>query len=1272
MKRILKIAGFVVAGIIIFLALLLLLLFSGVFNQRIATTLSSVASQNVNGVVTLGRIDGNLLSHFILKDLSLTQDGKEVVGVKELEIRYNIWALLRNKVEVSNVKLEGVTVLLKEEADSLWNLQKLIPSSSKTEVDTVTNSVKWEVDLADVNIGNFQASIFVNDSSRRIPENLKLESALSFAFADDVMHINMRQFELMTKKPSLEIRKLSLEMEIKESIISWKNLDLALANSVIHTSGSIPFKQPFLSEVILDASPIDLSDLKDWIPLSKGKPNINLNITRQGNSSRIDLKLIEDNQRVKLTGNIARLDSLPIYDLLLKVDSLNGEFWTQKKDLKSNIKASVDILGEGFNIKENKLKVGVKLSDLKYDNYELLDCFVSLKKNKDQLYGEIKASTIFGGLDSKINVDGLFDFPVYDAVFYLNGLNLAKVLSNKKLESDINIELQARGQGFVPEEMKTDLRIKSINSVLFNKPITNFDARVSINRGDYLLQGLQLETPYIWAMVKGQGNWVKNNDLIIELKTRDIGEIAKIFGVDNVMFGGHIRGQLKGPMDSLNFTSLIDIDKFKLDTLSVDQLRAKADLQLVRGSYSGDIDAQIAGVDVPGFVVEKAQLKSHFSDKKVGADLTFTASDSLSGRVISDIDFSKELAIYVPLIEMNYRGDLWKGGSDSSYLYLGKDSIDISNINLISGDSYIKANGTFAFRGAENLKVEIQNLDMKTVPGLALLPYNISGIINASLSVLGTAQKPVMKGLVEIDQPQIESFRFNKLFTSFDYVDENLELKSYVEDSISRFMTVDVQLPMQFSFVDKFSLPGGDNPINATLNIKDLNLKPFVEIQGIDADGVLTASINVSNTIKSPKFIGSINLMRGAVKYPRFGVGYSDIEMNCELNNNSINLNSLKILSGKGKLNMDGVVEIDSLFNGQFTRVNLNLKGKDFSVFESNRLKAVINTDINLNGVPERLKFGGDLTVLRSMLNADIFIKEFSRVSDYSDRPMLVVARENMEKEEAPYQQKRDTSGRSPSDMYKNLTGQLDIKIPRNTWIKGKDMNFELAGNLKVIKEGEQIDLFGSMFVKRGFYKIYGRRFQFEEGEITLTGGKKLNPVVNFKVAYKFRDPEDVLRKLTLHVTGRAYKPEIQFYLDDLFIEEKDAISYLMFGKSMNQLGTSENAAVDNSTVDIAKSMALGQVSGVLKDAMESSLGLDVIEISGNKGWTQSSVSIGKYITNNLFLNYERTFALDKKEKVIEPEKITLEYQLLRSLFLQATNQKSNSGFDFILKWTWR
>jgi autotransporter translocation and assembly factor TamB len=178
--------------------------------------------------------------------------------------------------------------------------------------------------------------------------------------------------------------------------------------------------------------------------------------------------------------------------------------------------------------------------------------------------------------------------------------------------------------------------------------------------------------------------------------------------------------------------------------------------------------------------------------------------------------------------------------------------------------------------------------------------------------------------------------------------------------------------------------------------------------------------------------------------------------------------------------------------------------------------------------------------------------------------------------------------------------------------------------------------------------------------------------MLNLILGYDFRDPDRELHTLTLHVEGRTSQPQLSFALDGKTIQEKEAFSYLLFGKAPGRLTAGEQMSLEENAANIARSLAIGKVTGIVTGSLKSSLGLDVVEVGGGKTWKSGSVKIGKYITEDLYLSYKQTFAFDKREKVIEPERITLDYQLTRSLFLQATNQMPNSGFDLIFKKSWK
>ena len=686
------------------------------------------------------------------------------------------------------------------------------------------------------------------------------------------------------------------------------------------------------------------------------------------------------------------------------------------------------------------------------------------------------------------------------------------------------------------------------------------------------------------------------------------------------------------------------------------------------------LDLQLDESRIQDFELSKVRFTSHFDQEKAAGSFEFFANDSLYGNFLSELHFGDDPTLFIPEINLNYQNHHWTGGSNSSYIRFQEDSIVINNVEFTSGSGAVIADGIFAFRGSEDLHLELRNINLVGIAGLQLFPYQISGNLNAMLDITGMAESPVISGNIDIIDPELDTLKFSRFYTAFGYADDQLSLNSYLNDNVAHLASAVLKIPFHFSFADSIVLLRDDSPLDASVSIDQLYLNRFsgfIPLRGTETNGLLNANISLTNTINNPFVHGDLNLKSGAFSYDKLGINYSNIELFSQFDNRLFKLDSLQILSGNGKLNMKGSVEMDSLFTGELSRIDLNLNGENFQAFDSELLRAVINTNLDLNGSLNHPVFNGNLTVLRSTFNTDLFLKEFNRVSE-SDQPMLLVAMNETENMESQQAAKRDTARKPPPDVYKSLTGQFNIEIPRNTWVKGDNMNFELAGSIKAIKQGEQIDLFGSMRVKRGYYKIYGRRLDFEEGEVTLTGGQSLNPAVNFLIAYRFRDTENVLRKLTVNVTGRVSNPAVKFYLDGIGIEEKDAIAYLVFNKNTQQLDSRENSIVKKSNFDVARDLTIGQISNVVSDALQSSLGLDVIELSGNSGWTQGSISVGKYISNNLFLNYERTFSLDKKDKIMDPQKISVEYQIYRTLFLQATNQRTNSGFDFILKWTWK
>ena len=179
-----------------------------------------------------------------------------------------------------------------------------------------------------------------------------------------------------------------------------------------------------------------------------------------------------------------------------------------------------------------------------------------------------------------------------------------------------------------------------------------------------------------------------------------------------------------------------------------------------------------------------------------------------------------------------------------------------------------------------------------------------------------------------------------------------------------------------------------------------------------------------------------------------------------------------------------------------------------------------------------------------------------------------------------------------------------------------------------------------------------------------------MNPLLDLTAEYSFRDIDRSKRLLKVQISDSLFSPTLKFTLDGADITEGDAVAYILFGRSFDQLTYGEKSDVAGSpgTGSLAVNVAAGYLSGELTKKLGKNLNLDYLEVKGQDNWQSATFAIGKYLTNDIFVSYERGFGKTDEDEIL-PETITMEYQVTRLLFLQLFQGNENtSGFEIILK----
>jgi translocation and assembly module TamB len=187
--------------------------------------------------------------------------------------------------------------------------------------------------------------------------------------------------------------------------------------------------------------------------------------------------------------------------------------------------------------------------------------------------------------------------------------------------------------------------------------------------------------------------------------------------------------------------------------------------------------------------------------------------------------------------------------------------------------------------------------------------------------------------------------------------------------------------------------------------------------------------------------------------------------------------------------------------------------------------------------------------------------------------------------------------------------------------------------------------------IVRGFASVYGKRFVIQQRQVTFTGDPEINPLLNITVNHTVSN-----YVVAINVEGKARKPEITFSsVPEL--PQSDILSLLIVGKTQDRLTSSEQESLSGQLTGAAA----GMVAGQLQEALGGVLGLDTLTIGAGESFGSGSVSIGQYVTQDIFMSYE--FGMGKGGG----NRVGVEYSLTPRFKLKgSTTDNGASAIDFL------
>jgi autotransporter translocation and assembly factor TamB len=1277
MKIVLKIFIYAVLILIVLVVALLLFIQSQWFKDKLVDVVENKLENVFYGKVEIGKVDGDFLRTITIRDIEyIDSGGNKIISIQELGLTYRIKELFSKIIHVNDFYLTNTDIQLVK-SDSTWNISGIIiPNNKEKENKPFT----WKIKVDKTDINDFE--VYVTSPDSTLPKSFRTDLDVDFLMENRKMNINLNSIQFITHTPDLEVKKGYIFFEKNKNLLSIKDLSLETDQSFVRLKG-------YLSPDNMEEGNIDLKTKIAFQELGKFVNGLNREATPEIQiqallkNGDLDAEIGVQEKKQSLNGRIQLLGLLKQKSLKTKLDfnHINISDWISKEELKSDLSGGLDVESNSLKYKSNDMKGTFFLANTPVKGIGLDSLFIRFDKKNDAVQSQLMLLSGKSKGEFEIGLTDIYNDPGYDVKGDLYQLNIGKILNNKKLDSEVNMKIAFSGKGRTPETASLNLDTEIEKAVYADFKIENSIIKLMYDKGNYDIHDFQVHSTAADMRLMGKGRLKDSTRLYMEMRIKDLSTLKQFVGNKEIMAAGYVKAQVSGNIDSLVSELQFDFSQVVADTIQMDALSGEMALNIFpeRKQFMGNGEILADNLEYGKYRIEKLAINSDFSEKQYNNLIQFESRDSANGSINLNVNVEADPLFNLENMDLYVFGHNWKGGSDSSEVQLFEDKIAIRNVDLKSEDQKIFINGVYSFEGEEDLKMDIKNIRIDKLPFIEKVKGQPKGILNLDLDLQGSAGQPEILGDLLITEGSLKGISIDTLSLKLNYASDNLHLAGSLAANNTHLLSLFAEVPYHLSFIDSIQKVDKYIPVKVSLKTDSLDLdfiSSILDNKNLKMAGMLIADFKIDGSPADPVFTGFLNLNGGNFQFREYGINYHDVVLKSGFRDNKYVIDSLRILSGKkGKLLIKGEAALGNSTKKPLDEFSVNLVGSDFQLAKSALADVEFNTNMNLKGTLDDPVFHGELNIKKARINIDELMRRSGRKPKKVGTPMLVEA---INDSLAPQIKKDTVTFTIDSTKYKSngflkkLHGDFTIDMPGTVWVRGNDMNLQLDGNLKITKKDWDIRYFGEVDAKRGYYKLYGRKLVVDEAYIKFQGEKTINPILNLHVYYKFRmknkSGNDNLKIMNIKVSGTLKDPLVNFDLDGKGIEKEDAISYLIFGMKMDDLDFSQQSQMPNSTEDIAKDVGFSMLASMLQSSLGQSIGIDVIEIESDDNWETAPVTLGKYITNFLYMSYTYTFSLTNEKKDVEPYKLVLEYQVLRNLFLQGSNSGKDSGFDVFLK----
>lgn len=431
-------------------------------------------------------------------------------------------------------------------------------------------------------------------------------------------------------------------------------------------------------------------------------------------------------------------------------------------------------------------------------------------------------------------------------------------------------------------------------------------------------------------------------------------------------------------------------------------------------------------------------------------------------------------------------------------------------------------------------------------------------------------------------------------------------------------------------------------PIEGRVGI-DADLRRLSLLLALDdqrIEGRVTGDLVVGGSLSDPRLDGGIDLRDGLYENFISATLLDNLSARLEARDRrTLVLRLTGADGGAGRIAGEGEVTLPA--EGEM-RGRLHVRADDATLVRRDDVTAALDLDMTLDSSGETPKLSGKIE------SREIDIRLIDRL------PPSVIVLPVKEVGHARFVPREAGGSSAPVDLGLDLS----VSLPRKVFVRGRGLESEWSGNLTVSGTSAKPRISGEVSLVRGTLSLAGKRFDLQRGVVSFAGSDKIDPLINAVAEYHSTEITAFIA-----ITGFASQPEIAITSQPP-LPESEVLSQVLFNKSSAKLGPVEAVQLAAALEALARGESTGEN---VFSFVRTFLGLDTLAIQPSRSGDGSSLALGSYVSDQIYIGAEQGLADGSKTGSVEIEiapGISVESEI---------NQTATSGTQGALglKWKW-